>query len=89
MQPARTFTNTALDVVQGGLFTFHVRHHDIVVHLYRSLDELLAIHGGLIDQIGGNIGDFVVLRQARIVPDVCLLRKNIDHTGELVLSTDR
>ena len=54
-------TDRGLEVVDRDLLTLEVALHDLVVDLGKRLEQLLAILGGLVRQLGGNLLDRVVV----------------------------
>ena len=52
------------------------------------LDKRFSVFGSLLHHIVGDIGDFVVFRQAAVVPDPSLLRKHVHNALEVIFDAD-
>ena len=89
MHGASTFTDAALDVFDGWHLTFHVLHHQIIIHLDRSFDELLVICLYVIDHVCRHVNNFIVFWLTGIIPDVSFLGENVNNTNEIVLTANR
>ncbi len=86
----RELADRALDLVLGELFTTEVLLQQRLVALGDGLEQLLAVLGGLIDEIGGD------LLEGRLRTDLDgaapgdrLLGDQVDDAVEVVLGTDR
>ena len=43
----------------------------------------------VINHIGGYIGNLIIFRQARVIPDIGFLGEDVDDTGELIFTANR
>src|SRR5690606_6459673 len=86
---AGAFTDAALEVFNGRLLAFHVRHHELIVLLYSGFNQLLAILRGLLFKVVRNIGNAEILRLPRIVPYISFLGEYIYYAYKAVLRADR
>ena len=89
MHCAGTFTDAALDVFHRGRFTFHVFHHQVVVHFDGGFDELLVVCLYVVDHICRYVNNLVVFWLARVIPNISLLGEYVDNTHEVIFAADR
>src|SRR6266478_2355817 len=79
-----------LDLLGADLLTGQILLHQVIVHLGQRLDHLLAVLGGLLLDVGGDVDGLVGLPEVFAVrPDIGDLLDEIDHAPELVLTADR
>ncbi len=80
--------DAAFEFVDGGLFTFQVFLHQVVVLLDGGLDQFFTPFFDGISHVGRRFLDLVGGGVARVIPHPGLARQQVDHAFEVVFDAD-
>ena len=85
----RAVAHGSLDLVLGDLFVLEHLHHEVLVEVGERVEQLRAIHLGVVDEFGRNVDLVPAGAEIFALPHERLHLHEVDEAGVLALRPDR